>query len=194
MQIHTMTQLLKTEHHPAVPIPKRTFEKFKKQAEIQQQSKGLDTPEFKIIPSESYDGLASLPPESAMDVYFDIEGHPLFDGGLEYLWGATYKDKNAPQGKSYAFKDWWAHTPAQEKVAFENFLDWVYARWQQDKSMHVYHYATYEITAMRKISSRYETRLEEVSELLAAGVFVDLYKIVSKGLLIGTTSYELKKG
>ena len=192
-QIHTMKQLLETEHHLALPIAKITFEKLKKQAHIQHESKGLEKPKFKIIQNQLPEGLASLPPESAMDVYFDIEGHPLFDGGLEYLWGATYKDENAPQGKSYAFKDWWAHTPKQEKAAFENFIDWVYARWQQDKKMHVYHYATYEINAMRKISSRYETRLVEVSELLTAGVFVDLYKIVSKGLLIGTTSYSLKK-
>lgn len=192
-QIHTMTALLDISDHSAVSIPKKTVEKLKNQANIQHESKGLDRPKFKVISNQLPNGLASLPPESTLDVYFDIEGHPLFDGGLEYLWGVTYKDENAPQGKSYAFKDWWAHTPQQEKLAFENFIDWIYARWKADKTMHVYHYASYEITAMRKISSCYETRLEKVSELLTASIFVDLYKIVSKGLLIGTTSYSLKK-
>ena len=58
--------------------------------------------------------------------------------------------------------------------------------------MHVYHYANYEIAAIRRLSTRNQTRLAEVSELLQNGVFIDLYKIVKNGLLIGEPSYSIK--
>ncbi len=69
--------------------------------------------------------MSALPPASPLDVYFDIEGHPLVDGGLEYLWAVSYIDADALKGKQYAYKDWWAHTEEQEKHAFELFIDWV---------------------------------------------------------------------
>ncbi|MGR9902774.1 hypothetical protein ACUOGF_22945, partial [Escherichia coli] len=34
-------------------------------------------------------GLALLPPKSALDIFFDMEGYPHIEGGLEYLFGAT---------------------------------------------------------------------------------------------------------
>ncbi|NYT47031.1 MAG: hypothetical protein H0A75_04895 [Candidatus Methanofishera endochildressiae] len=61
-----------------------------------------------------------------------------------------------------------------------------------DPGMHVYHYASYEITAMRKLSTREQTRLDEVAEMLKHGVFIDLYKVVKNGLLIGEPKYSIK--
>ena len=40
--------------------------------------------------------------------------------------------------------------------------------------MHVYHYAGYEVTVLRRLMGRYGTREEEVDDLLRRGVFVDL--------------------
>jgi uncharacterized protein len=113
---------------------------------------------------------------------------------LEYLWGVSYHDPQGRgrQGNQYAFKDWWAHNQEQEQLAFEGFFDWVYSRWKQNLSMHIYHYASYEITAIRKLSTRYQTRLSEVSEMLNANVFIDLYKLVKGGLLIGEPRYSIK--
>ena len=45
---------------------------------------------------------------------------------------------------------------------------------------------------MRKLSTRYETRIKEVAEMLANGVFVDLYKIVLNGMILGEKSYSIK--
>lgn len=173
-------------------LSQQTFEKLQAQAQLQQASKGRSTPSYTVQPHPSHKGLEALPPSSNNDVFFDIEGHPLIDGGLEYLWGVSYVDAHAPQGQHYAFKDWWAHDAEQEKRALEGFIDWVYARWQEDNSMHIYHYASYEITALLKLTSRYQTRLDQVATLLKNGVFVDLYKVVRNGLLIGEPSYSIK--
>lgn len=190
--IATLSALVETEKSYISGVSEVTFSKLKAQAKIQKQSKGKDTPNFEVIEHDNGKGLSALPPASPLDVYFDIEGHPLVNGGLEYLWAVSYIDADAPKGKQYAYKDWWAHTEEQEKHAFELFIDWVYERWQQDSKMYIYHYASYEVSAIRRISNRYNTQTEKVDELLRNNVFVDLYKIVKNGLLIGEPSYSLK--
>ncbi len=190
--IQTMSELAHSDISAIKGMSPETYAKLKLQAELQLQSRGKAVPEYRVITSEKPIGLAALPSPNKLDVFFDIEGHPLLDGGLEYLWGVTYQDDTATQGKKYAFKDWWAHTTKQEKLAFEGFIDWVYARWQKQPNMHVYHYASYEITAIKKISSRELTREKEIDELLKAGVFIDLYKIVKSGLVIGEPKYSIK--
>ncbi len=123
-----------------------------------------------------------------MDVFFDIEGDPLLEGGLEYLWGVTYFDENSVR----QYKDFWAHDHEQEKDAFKNFIEWVYARWTKDPSMHIYHYASYEITACRKLMGRHGIYENEVDQLLRNEVFVDLYKIIKGCLLLGEPRYSIK--
>jgi uncharacterized protein len=54
--------------------------------------------------------------------------------------------------------------------------------------MHVYHYARYEIDALRRLMGRYATREDEIDALLRAEVFVDLYTIVRQGVHIGEPS------
>ena len=190
--VTTLTQLATTKETQIKGISTESFTKIKAQADIQLRSRGEDKPCFEVIKNDNGKGLSSLPEPSNLDMFFDIEGHPLMEGGLEYLWGVSYHNTQAAQGKAYAFKDWWAHDQKQERRAFEDFIDWTYQRWQQDKTMHVYHYASYEITAIRKLSTRNQTRLEEVAELLSNGVFIDLYKVVKNGLLIGEPKYSIK--
>ena len=59
--------------------------------------------------------------------------------------------------------------------------------------MHVYHYAPYEPTAMKRLMGRYATRADELDELLRAEVFVDLYRIVRMALRAGVDSYSIKR-
>ena len=190
--IQTLMMLAQTDVQSIKGISPETFDKIKAQADIQLRSKGLDKPLFNVLKQDNGKGLSALPPSSEKDIFFDIEGHPLVEGGLEYLWGASYHDKQAAKGKEYAFKDWWGNNQEQEKKAFEDFIDWTYGRWQQDSAMHIYHYASYEITAITKLSTRNQTKLDEVAQLLRAGVFIDLYKIVKNGLLIGEPKYSIK--
>jgi predicted RecB family nuclease len=167
------------------------LQKLQKQAQLQHDSLGLAQPVFELITPEpgAVSALALLAPASPHDVYFDIEGFPLIEGGLEYLWGNTYFDDQGCR----QFKDFWAHDQQQERIAFRDFIQWVYARWKSDPSMHIYHYANYEIAACRRLMGRYGVCEFEVDQLLRHGVFVDLYNIVRAGLMIGATSYSIKK-
>ena len=166
-----------------------TFDRLRSQARLQLSSCPDEPPRFEFLPPSAgiRQGFALLPPPTPSDVAFDIEGYPMVEEGLEYLLGATCRENGEP-----AFKDWWAHDRAQEKASFEAFVDWVYDRWKRDPAMHVYHYAAYETTALKRLMCRYATREDEVDELLRHHVFVDLYTIVRQALLIGEPSYSLK--
>ncbi len=197
--IQTLKQLAETDAHRIPKLNDERFRKLTNQARVQLATRvrQLETTGGEAtvpvweplppIPSNQRSGLATLPPGSLGDVYFDIEGYPLFDQGLEYLLGAVVTEAAEPE-----FHDWWAHDHKQEKASFEAFIDWVYARWLNDPSMHVYHYAPYEVTAMRRLSGKYATREDEVDTFLRNNVFVDLYRIVGQSLLIGGSNYSLK--
>lgn len=58
--------------------------------------------------------------------------------------------------------------------------------------MHIYHYANYEIAACGKLMGRYGICEHEVDQLLCNEVFVDLYKVVKGGLLLGEPRYSIK--
>ena len=47
-----------------------------------------------------------------------------------------------------------------------------------DPDLHVYHYAPYEPSALKRLMGRYGTREDEVDQLLRAGVLVDLLRVV----------------
>ena len=189
-QINTLEQLSKTNTEHISGIHPQTLQKRIAQAKIQHTSKGLEIPKFEILIPElgKKVGLALLPPSSPLDVFFDIEGYPFEEGGLEYLWGNTYFDKHGHR----QFKDFWAHNKEQEKKCFKDFIDWVYQRWIEDPSMHIYHYANYEIAASQKLMGRYGICENELDQLLRNNVFIDLYKLVKGGLLLGTPSYSIK--
>ncbi len=198
--ITTMTQLAHTEL-PRVPrIEDRVFDRLRRQARLQIASEGAPSPRYELVtpdPQEPRRGLAMLPPPSEGDVFFDMEGYPFAEGGLEYLFGATYLERAEGGAKGQParvrrFFERWAHDAAAERRAFEGFVDWVYARFRADPCMHIYHYAPYEVTALRRLMGRYGSREREVDALLRAEVFVDLYRVVRQALLIGETRYSLK--
>lgn len=168
-----------------------TFARLRRQARLQIASRDRDTPAYEILapePDAAPRGLALLPPESPGDVYFDMEGDPHADGGsLEYLFGATVVEDGEPR-----FHDWWAHDRAGERAAFEGFVDWVTARLRAHPDMHVYHYASYEMTALKRLMGSHATREPEIDRLLRREVFVDLYAVVRGGLAVGTRGYSIK--
>lgn len=187
--IKTVKELIDSEN---VSIPEINFNvltRLKAQAKIQQDSIGKSRPLFHILPNENQkQGLALLPPHSPLDLFFDIEGFPLEEDGLEYLWGSVFFDENGNR----QFKDYWAHNKEEEQQAFKSFIDWAYSRWKQDPTMHIYHYANYEIAACRKLMGRYGICEHEVDQLLRNEVFIDLYKVVKGGLLLGEPRYSIK--
>jgi predicted RecB family nuclease len=175
-----------------------SLEKLVAQARLQvqtrtdRQANPEAPPRFEVLASSGDNGepvgLATLPPAHPADVYFDMEGYPLAPGGQEYLFGVCIHTRTT----ALEFKDWWAHDRAEEKLAFERFVDWVFARWRAYPALHIYHYAAYEVSALRRLSTRHDTRQDEVDELLRNEVFLDLYQLVRHGLRIGEDSYTLK--
>ena len=59
--------------------------------------------------------------------------------------------------------------------------------------MHVYHYAPYEPTALKRLMGRYGTREDEVDRLLREGVMVDLLRVVRQSLRASVESYSIKR-
>jgi len=184
----TLTALSTATNCPA-ELPRPIFDKLKTQAQLQLTSKEKGTTQFQVIkyPTGESFGLARLPQPHPGDVFFDMEGYPLLNGGLEYLFGATYLEGGKPR-----FIDWWALNQDQEKLAFEGWIDWVTRRWKEHPGMHIYHYAAYEVTAMKKLMGKYMTREHEIDQLLRHGIFIDLYRVVKEGLVVGEESYSIK--
>jgi len=188
--IGTMHQLAESPLERVPRLDREIFGRLRRQARLQIESADRDRPLYEVITPSSdrpQHGLALLPPQSPSDVFFDMEGFPFVEGGLEYLFGATFLDDGEK-----CFQDWWAHDPEQEKRALEAFVDWIHTRWRADPSMHVYHYAAYEVTALRRLMGRHGTREVEVDQLLRNEVFVDLYTIVRQGVMVGEPSYSIK--
>lgn len=168
------------------------LEGLRMQAALQVRSARQSPPAWELIepdPLAPHRGLAALPSPSAHDIFFDMEGDNFAGpGGREYLFGWVEGDSPRAQ-----YRACWAHVAAAEKEAFELFIDTVMAARRRDPAMHVYHYASYEQSAMKRLMGRHATREEEVDELLRGGVFVDLYRVVRQGVRVGVESYSIKK-
>lgn len=195
--ITTLKQLAGTSGIKVAKLQEATLAKLVAQARLQSQTRlkretnPKATAEIEILPIVDENGvkqgLAALYPPDPADIFFDLEGYPLRIGGLEYLWGAGYIDQG-----HFNFKDWWAHDREGEKGALQGFISWAYSRWKANPRMHIYHYAPYEITAIRRLMSLHDTCQDEINELLRNQVFVDLYQIVKKGLRMGEENYSIK--
>nr|MBA2347974.1 AAA family ATPase [Solirubrobacterales bacterium] len=86
----------------------------------------------------------------------------------------------------------WAFSRAEEKVAFERWMDWSTARLEHHSDLHVFHYNSYETVALKNLVARHGTREHELDELLRRKVFVDLYGITRQALRAGVEGYGLK--
>ena len=143
-----------------------------------------------LEPVETDKGLATLPFASSGDLFLDLESNPyVLDQGLEYLIGFLKLDASTEP----RYESFWAFNRAEEKKAFEEFIAVVMDRWQRDPAMHIYHYAPYEPTAIKRLAGQHGTCVDEVDELLRAGMFVDLYRVVRQSLRASVESYSIKR-
>jgi uncharacterized protein len=149
---------------------------------------------YRVIPENT---LAEIPPPSPGDIFFDFEGDPLWQDsatgvwGLEYLFGVI--EAPLEPGGTTVFKPFWAHSRAAEKQAFLDFLDYVENRRRRYPDMHVYHYAAYEKTALRKLSVMHVAGEDTVDNWLRDGLLVDLYQTVRNSIRVSENSYSIKK-
>lgn len=170
------------------PMTPETFTKLRRQAKLQLLGRTERRPLYEILAPEPAMGFALLPEPAAGDVYFDMEGDPLYEPGrgLEYLFGFWLP------GESPEYRAFWAHDRAEEKAAFEAVVDFLLARRADYPAMHVYHYADYEKSALRRLAQLHGTREDEIDDLLRGEVFVDLFAVVRQSLVVSEESYGLK--
>src|SRR5262249_8023467 len=181
----------------ALPLPWKpdrgavqSYEKVREQARIQMKGRAEGRVVHEALPVVPGFGLAYLPQPSLGDVFFDLEGDPFVgEGGLEFLFGYAFHDEIGSQ----SYTSDWGLSRAEEKAAFERFVDFVIGRLEQFPDLHIYHFAPYEPAALKRLMGRYATREDELDRLLRAGLFVDLYAVVRHGIRASVESYSIKK-
>jgi predicted RecB family nuclease len=167
--------------------------RIREQARLQLQGRQEDRLIYELLqPVVPEKGLAALPPPSPGDMFLDLEGDPYAsDQGLEYLFGVVTVPEQPEKGPVYTAH--WSLDSASEKAVFEKFIADVMERWKHHPDMHVFHYAPYEPTAIKRLAGEHGTCVDEVDQLLRARVFVDLYRVVRQGLRASVESYSIKK-
>jgi predicted RecB family nuclease len=170
-------------------LAETTFTKLRRQAGLQLTQRASGVPSYVLLEPHDGAGFALLPEPDDADVYFDMEGDPLYEPGvgLEYLFGAYV------HGAEPAYQRFWGETRDQEKAAFEKFVDWLVEHRREHPRAHVYHYAPYEKTALRRLAMYHGTREDEVDALLRGQVLVDLYAVVGGAVAQSAESYSIKK-
>lgn len=171
-------------------IGKPTLIRLRQQAYLQTKGKEQGRLICELLDATEPDtGLAALPTPSAGDMFVDFEGNPYsFEQGLEYLIGILTLANNKAE-----YSRLWSFDRTDEKERFEEFISIVMRRWREYPDLHVYHYAPYEPTAIKRLAGQHAVCIDEVDQLLRAGIFVDLYRIVRQGLRASVESYSIKK-
>jgi predicted RecB family nuclease len=193
--IKTVDALAKMSFPPVPKIERignAALLRIREQARLQVQGREENRLIYELLDGvEDGNGLAALPTPSSADMFLDLESNPyVLDQGLEYLFGIVTLPL---KGDEPIYETLWSFTRVEEKKAFEAFITRVMGRWRQNPEMHIYHYAPYEPTAIKRLVGRHGTCVDEVDELLRAGVFVDLYRAVRQGIRASVESYSIKR-
>lgn len=159
------------------------------QARMQVSARESGVHATELLPVAKGRGFCLLPPPDRGDLYFDMEGDPLYEGGLEYLFGIW---GNLGDGGADEFVPIWAHDRKQEKDAFEESMRLFTAHFSRHPEAHIYHYAQYEPAALKRLAMRHATMEAELDQMLRDRRFVDLYRVVRQGLRASTEGYSLK--
>lgn len=168
---------------------KETFVRKQSQAKIQLDGRYKNKLLYEVLPLEAGRGFNRLPEPNEGDVYFDIEGDAYYeDGGLEYVLGYAYREKG-----TLIYQRLWSTNRVEEKKAFAEFMKFISARWKRFPKMHIYHFAPYESTAIKRLARVHALFETEVDNLLRAERFIDLHSVFKEALLASVESYSLKE-
>ena len=194
--------------HPVAGLDPSRQDLLQRQAALQEQARlaPADPPPFQILTPDGLDdaapgeevlpsgepilrGFAALPQPDEGDVFLDYEGHPFWkaDVGLFFLFGLIERDAG-----QWVYRAFWAHDRTEEAAAVVGLVDHLRARLESFPSMHVYHYNHTERSALKGLTEAHGIVEQEVEALIASGLFVDLYPIVTGALQVGVESYGLK--
>ena len=190
--IETLAALGRADGVAVDGITPAILERLQEQASLQLGARESGEQSHRVLAPQEGKGFGRLPRPSEGDVFFDMEGDPFFDGGgLEYLFGLVTNP--VPGQEEPPFLAIWGRDRAEEKTALELFIQFVTERRREFPDLHVYHYAAYEITALKRLAASHGTCEEELDQLLRDQVFVDLFKVVREAVRISQPSYSIKK-
>ena len=192
LKIDTATKLSKQD-------PKKSIKGFKPeisfrlitQAKLQKEFEKSQKPIFENNPLNliGKKGFNLLPEPSACDLYFDIESveDHTYPGGLEYLFGIYYVENEKEK-----FEAFWAHNKKEEKQNVVNFFKFTKSHFKKYPSAKIYHYGSYEITALLKLTSLHSINGIDYDNFLRLEKFVNLLNVNKQGLFLSESSYSLK--
>lgn len=179
--IKTMAELA-TLAQPVRGMSENTRLRLITQARLQHARKA-GGPAFELRAPEPGKGFGLLPEPQPGDVFYDIEGDPHFEGGLEYLHGLWFDEQ---------FLAFWAHDHMAEARALSDLLAFFRARLDEYPRARIYHYAPYEITALKRLTTKYGIGEAFLARLLRERRFVDLFAVVRGGLIGSEPNYSIK--
>lgn len=179
--VHTL-EALSTLDHPVRGMAENTQARLVTQARLQQARK-TGEPDFELRAPEPSKGFDLLPEPQPGDLFYDIEGDPHYEGGLEYLHGIWFDGR---------FQAFWAHDHDAEARALSELLAFFRARITQYPTARIYHYAPYEITALKRLTTKYGIGEAFLDRLLRERRFVDLFAVVRGGLIGSEPNYSIK--
>lgn len=179
--IATMEALANLDY-PVRGMAENTRLRLITQARLQHARK-TGEPTFELRTPEPGKGFELLPEPQPGDIFYDIEGDPHFEGGLEYLHGVWFDGE---------FRAFWGHDHAAEAQALSELLSFFRDRLDAHPAARIYHYAAYEITALRRLTTKYGIGEAFLDRLLRERRFVDLFAVVRGGLIGSEANYSIK--
>lgn len=167
---------------------KETFIRKQSQARVQLDGRIQNKLLHEVLPIEAGRGLNRLPELNDGDIYFDIEGDAFYEGGgLEYVLGYAYKEKD-----QLVYRRLWSTNRVEERSAFKQFMQFISEHWKRFPKMHIYHFAPYEQTAIKRLAHVHAWFEKEMHQLLRAERFIDLHAVFKEALLASVERYSLK--
>lgn len=178
----TTMEALSTLDHPIRGMAENSRNRLVTQARLQYARK-IGSPHFELRAAEPGKGFDLLPEPQPGDLFYDIEGDPHYADGLEYLHGVWCDSQ---------FHAFWAHDHKAEAQALADLLAFFRARIATYSDARIYHYAPYEITALKRLTTKYGIGEAFLDRLLRERRFVDLFAIVRGGLIGSEPNYSIK--
>ena len=175
------------ETHKVAKVASKTLKTLCTQAQLQSARREGGQPTYTLRPYQPGKGFDLLPEPDPGDLFYDIEGNPHYrengEEGLEYLHGTWYRNR---------FKALWAHDHAEEYRTLQDLFEFFEKQIAQFPNARIYHYAPYEITALRRLTTKYSFGEDILDGWQREKRFVDLYAVVRGGIFTSEKNYSLK--
>ena len=163
-------------------IAVKPLTKLKVKARLQHERKTGD-PSYKRLKLEAGNGYDLLPKPNKGDVFYCVERDPYFEGGIDYLHGLRW-------GQHY--EPFWSLERDAECEAVAGLMDFLYGRFKNPSSAHVYHYGSDVIDTLRDLTKRHGKKKAFLELLFRQKSFVDLRAVVKGGLILSEPDYSIR--